>query len=325
MHPAFSVIFLTTLIGVGQGLFLALYTGESYATVELLPVQSSAFYTWGSAIALMFLVGGLIASFFHLGHPERAWRAATRWRTSWLSREVIVLPVVMAAVFGYGVLHYFGWDLKVFGFNTGVRGDLTLLLGAGGVVATFALYLCTGMIYGCIKFIQEWATPLTVINYALLGIGSGFMLATAFATWQAPDLVNFYGGWTLVILVAGFITRGASLIRNARLKPKSSMQTAIGIRDRRIQQKTMGFMGGSFNTREFFHHASESMFRGMKWVFLVFAFIVPFFLLSWALGTHDGTLILVTFVVQYLGLIAERWFFFAQANHPQNMYYQKVG
>ena len=325
MHPAFSVIFLTTLIGVGQGLFLALFTGESYATVELLPVQSSGFYTWGSAIALLFLVAGLIASVFHLGHPERAWRAATRWRTSWLSREVIALPLVMGVVFVYGVIHYLGWDLKVIGFDTGIRGDLTLLIGTFGVVATFALFLCTGMIYGCIKFIQEWATPLTVVNYSLLGIGSGFMLATAFATWQAPELVNFYGGWTIIIIVAGFITRGISLIRNTRIKPKSSMQTAIGIRDQRIQQKAMGFMGGSFNTREFFHHASDAFMRNMKWVFLLVAFVLPVLMLSYALSAHDGALILAAFVVQYLGLIAERWFFFAQANHPQNMYYQKVG
>lgn len=96
MHPAFSVIFLTTLIGVGQGVFLALFTGQSYSAVELLPLQdSSKFYGNGAIIALVFLIGGLIASFFHLGRPERAWRAATQWRTSWLSREVIVLPILM--------------------------------------------------------------------------------------------------------------------------------------------------------------------------------------------------------------------------------------
>ena len=95
MHPAFSVIFLTTMIGAGQGLFLALYTGESYSVLKLLPAQDSLFYTVGSVIAFIFLVAGLLASFFHLGHPERAWRAAAKWRTSWLSREVIILPIVI--------------------------------------------------------------------------------------------------------------------------------------------------------------------------------------------------------------------------------------
>jgi DMSO reductase anchor subunit len=32
----------------------------------------------------------------------------------------------------------------------------------------------------------------------------------------------------------------------------------------------------------------------------------------------------LAFVVQYAGLIAERWFFFAQSSHPQNLYYQAI-
>ena len=110
MHPAFSVIFLTTLIGAGQGLFLALYTGQIYALAKLLPAQGDAFYVLGSLVALILLVGGLIASFFHLGRPERAWRAAAQWRTSWLSREVLVLPLVMALVFAYGLRPLGGAD-----------------------------------------------------------------------------------------------------------------------------------------------------------------------------------------------------------------------
>lgn len=325
MHPAFSVIFLTTLIGVGQGLFLALYTGESYAVVELLPAQNQDFYVWGSVIAVAFLIGGLISSVFHLGHPERAWRAATRWRTSWLSREVIVLPIVIGAIAVYGLVHWLGWDLKTFGIETNVRGDLTLLIGAFGVVATFALFLCTGMIYACIKFLQEWATPLTVINYTLLGVASGFTLATAFAAFTAPGLVNFYGGWAIIITLAALVTRGASLIRNARIKAKSSLKTAIGVRDNRIKQRSMGFMGGSFNTREFFHGASLALMKSIKWIFLVLVFAVPVTLLSIGISQDSTAMLIAAFVVQYLGLVAERWFFFAQANHPQNLYYQTVG
>jgi DMSO reductase anchor subunit len=325
MHPAFSVIFLTTLIGVGQGLFLALYTGESYSVVKLLPPQHHIFYVVGSVIAVLFLGGGLIASFFHLGHPERAWRAAARWRTSWLSREVIVLPLVMGLVAAYGLIHFLGWDLATFGLHTQVPGDLTLMIGALGVVATFGLFICTGMIYACIKFLQEWATPLTVINYTLLGTASGFTLATAYATLYAPALVRFYGVWAIIITVTALITRAASLIRNRRIKYKSSPQTAIGVRHSTIVQKSQGFMGGSFNTREFFHHARPWLFRSIKWVFLLLVFPLPIALL--ALGLRDNSLapLAGAFVVQYLGLIAERWFFFAQANHPQNIYYQSVG
>jgi DMSO reductase anchor subunit len=325
MHPAFSVVFLTTLIGAGQGLFLALYTAESYATVALLPMPSHGFFVSGSVLALVLLIGGLIASFFHLGHPERAWRAAAQWRTSWLSREVIVLPVVMGAVAVYGIVHYLGWDLRIIGIESGVANDLTLLVGAGGAAVAFLLFLCTGMIYACLRFLPEWATWLTVVNYTLLGGASGFTLATALAAFQAPEVVAFYGVWAMILTGSAFVTRAASLIRNSRLRPKSTLQTAIGVRHARIVQKSQGFMGGSFNTREFFHRAPRWLFRSVKWVFLVLVFPVPLLLLLTGLNSGVAVLLATAFAIQYLGLLAERWFFFAQANHPQNLYYQAVG
>ena len=325
MHPAFSVIFLTTLIGVGQGLFLAIFTGQSYSAVELLPSGDSIeFYATGSMLALAFLFAGLIASLFHLGHPERAWRAATKWRTSWLSREVIALPLVMFFIFIYSLMHYFSWDTMLFTSKTGARLQLSLVIGGLGVIATFALFLCTGMIYAAIKFLQEWASPLTVINYLLLGTASGFILATAFSAYTAPGLVKFYGIWATIITLAALITRSASLLRNARIKHKSSMQTAIGIRHNQIQQKAMGFMGGSVNTRDFFHHQSRLLMKSIKWIFMVLTFFLPLLFLWSGIEQLNGITLIIAFLIQYLGLIAERWFFFAQANHPQNLYYQTI-
>ena len=324
MQPAFSVIFLTTLIGTGQGFFLALYTEQVYSVVELLPPQPSSFYTLGSVIALAFLIAGLVASFFHLGHPERAWRSAARWRTSWLSREVIVLPALMGAVAAYGLVHHYEWGLDLIGIKTSAHGDLSLVVGAGGAALAFLLFLCTGMIYACIKFLQEWASWLTVVNYTLFGLASGFLLATAYAAYRAPALMYFYGGWTLVATLAVLATRVVSLIRNRRLKHKSTIQTAIGVRHARIVQKSQGFMGGSFNTRDFFHGAAPWLFRSIKWIFLVLVFPVPIALLFVGMTDRSATLIVSAFVVQYLGLLAERWFFFAQANHPQNLYYQTI-
>ncbi|HID49322.1 MAG TPA: DMSO reductase, partial [Chromatiales bacterium] len=308
-----------------QGLFLAIFTGQSYAAVELLPAEDSvAFYGTGAMIALAFLVAGLVASIFHLGRPERAWRAASQWRTSWLSREVIALPTVMGLVFGYGMMHYLDWDTVLFTSTTGARLQLTLVVGALGAIATFALFLCTGMISAAIQFLQEWASPLTVINYLLLGTLSGFTLATAFASSTAPDLVQFFGVWTTLIASAALITRGASLIRNARIKVKSSIQTAIGIRHSQIRQKSMGFMGGSVNTRDFFHHRTRRFMKSIQWIFLVLVFPLPLIFLWSGIERHDTTLLLIAFGIQYLGLLAERWFFFAQANHPQNLYYQTI-
>jgi DMSO reductase anchor subunit len=117
----------------------------------------------------------------------------------------------------------------------------------------------------------------------------------------------------------------SSLIRNARIQHRSTLRTAIGIRHARIAQKSQGFMTGSFNTREFFHGASQCIFKLVQWLFLLLVFPLPIALLSLGLATQAAALFAIAFVVQYLGLMAERWFFFAQANHPQNLYYQTVG
>ena len=323
MKPAFSVIFLTILLGIGQGLFLALFTHQSYALFGLLPMQTGDFYGYGSLLALLFLAGGLIASFFHLGRPESAWRSATRWRTSWLSREVIVLPVFMGTVFIYAAAHLAGYRPEVMTLPSGLRIDLSVVLGIVGTLLAFALFVCTGMIYACLRFLREWHSPLTVINYVLLGSSSGFTLAAFYSASAAPSQTDFFAGWAIIITLLALAGRAASLLRNARLKPKSTMQTAIGIKHPRIVQRSMGSMGGSFNTREFFHGKSDAFLRAIKPAFLLLAFVIPLALL--ALGMFTPAMLGVAFILQYVGLLAERWFFFAQANHPQNLYYQTVG
>lgn len=320
MQPAFSVIFLTTLIGAGQGLFLALYLVEVTARFGwLAPAVGRMFYVVGTILVIGLMVLGLVASIFHLGRPERGWRAAARWRTSWLSREIIVLPAFVGAAVLYGAAHWFtGQSSPPSAFEP------TLVIGALAAVLALTLFLCTGMIYACLKFLQEWATPLTVLNYTLLGSASGFTLATAYAAFAAPGLVRFYGIAALGLTALAVLGRSASLIRNARLKPRSTLQTAIGIKHPRIVQKSMGMMGGSFNTREFFHGRARAVLRAVKWIFLLLVFPIPAVLLAAGLVQGSFPLLVAAFVLQYLGLLAERWFFFAQANHPQNLYYQTV-
>jgi DMSO reductase anchor subunit len=323
MKPPFSVIFLTTLIGVGQGLFLALYTGQLYSFFDLLPDQDSrTFYAVGSGISLVFLLAGLIASFFHLGHPERAWRSAAMWRTSWLSREVIVLPAFMGIVFLYGVAHWLEWHTPAIELAGSHHVDITLILGALGTLLSFALFISTGMIYACLRFMQEWHSPLTPINFTLFGGASGFLLASVFASIAAPELTGFYAGWAIILTLLALISRSASLLRNSRIKPKSSLSTAIGIKHPRIVQISQGAMGGSFNTRAFFHGKSAGFIRAIKPGFIILTFMLPLILL--AIGLSSPKLLIAAFVIQYSGLLAERWFFFAEANHPQNLYYQKI-
>ncbi|MBB1073076.1 dimethyl sulfoxide reductase anchor subunit [Rhodoferax sp. 4810] len=325
MHPAFSVILLTTLLGAGQGVFLALVTGQVYASIKLIEAQDASFYVGGSVITIILLISGLIASFFHLGRPERAWRAAAKWRTSWLSREVIILPALMILVAFYGLVHWLGWTNPLFIAGADALPiDASLVLGVIGAVLAFALFVSTAMIYANVEFIAEWHSPLTVANFTFLGLGSGFMLAAAYSAALGNHLVTFYGTWAVIFTVIGLVSRGASLLRNRHIKPKSNLQSAIGVRHRLITQRAQGFTGGSFNTREFFHHAPPAVLQRMRTSFLILVFPVPILLIAIAYVSQSATLPIIAFLLQYTGLIAERWLFFADAQHPQNLYYQSV-
>jgi sulfite dehydrogenase (quinone) subunit SoeC len=311
MNPAFSVIFFTTLIGAAQGLFLALVAIHGLVALNLIGSVPTQFFVVGSAIALGLSAVGLVASFLHLGRPERAWRTVVMWRTSWLSREVIVLPAFMLAIFLYMLGHYGEWS------STG-------LIGVIGAVLAIALFICTAMIYACLRFLQEWASPLTLINYTVLGCASGFTLGAGFAAYAHPAIAHGLAIAALIATVTGLATRCASLVRNRRLKPKSTLRSAIGVKHPVIKQKAQGFMGSSFNTREFFHGRSPAMLRLIKWGFLAGGFAIPIGLLAIGLAWASPFALAAAFVVQYVGFIAERWFFFAQANHPQNLYYQAI-
>lgn len=330
MHPAFSVIFLTTLIGAGQGLFMALVTGQVYSLANLLePQDSVSFFATGSLLALVLLGGGLVAAVFHLGKPSyfltRAWRGITQWRTSWLSRELIALPAFMGLVLLFGAAHYAGLTEPLFVIKGQIPVDPTLLLGVVGALMSIVLFVATAMIYASLRFLQEWHSPLTVANFILFGLASGFTLAAAFSAWSGVALVAFFGTWAVIFTVLAAVTRGFSMYRNGRIKHKSTVQTAIGVRHTKICQKSMGFMGGSFNTREFFHGAGNGTLAFVRWFFVLMVFFVPVALLAAANALASAYLPILAFAAQYAGLMAERWYFFAEAQHPQNLYYQTVG
>lgn len=329
MHPAFSVIFLTTLIGAGQGLFMALVTGQVYSLANLLdPQDSVSFYAMGSFLAMLLLVLGLVAAVFHLGKPSyfltRAWRGMTQWRTSWLSRELIALPAFTGLVLLYGVAHYFEMTEPLFVIRDQLPVDVTLLLGTLGAVMSVILFVCTAMIYASLRFLQEWHSPLTVANFILFGLASGFTLAAAFSAATGVQLVGFFGTWAVIFTLMAMITRGFSVYRNGRIKHKSTLRSAIGVRHTNIRQKSMGFMGGSFNTREFFHGKHPATLALIRSFFVATVFIAPIVLLGASNAMASEYLPMLAFVVQYVGLLAERWYFFAEAKHPQNLYYQSV-
>ncbi len=309
MHPAFSILFFTTLAGSAQGLVVAL------ALASLLGVPMAPGYlATALLVAEVFLITGLIASFMHLGQKMRAWRAVLMWRTSWMSREVIVLPAFIALV---GL-----WWLAE---RAGVATRLGALFPLLAIVGAIVLWYCTAMIYACLRFIEEWAHPITIVNFTLIGLASGLLLACAIAALTgATQMVAATGGSALVATLAAWVARAVSLRRNAGIRHKSTLQSATGIQSPTLVQKSMGMSAGAFNTREFFHGATQAAMRNARVGFQLLAFALPALLMVWGISSQAAWPWVMALLVQAPGLIAERWVFFAQARHPQNLYYQVV-
>lgn len=323
MKPAISVILLTTLIGTGQGLFLAFYSAEWFVLLSILAPVQNDIGGYAAALSFMLLAAGLLASFFHLGHPERAWRAAAMWRSSWLSREVIALPLAMVLILGYALIKLGGVDSVIFKLGGSIPISLSTLFGFGAVLAVCALFICTAMIYACLKFLRQWHSPLTVLNFLLLGCASGFTLATALAAFSKDGRLAYFAGMALFLTASSLLSRYASLVRNRSLRSPSTLQSAIGVHHPKIRQIAQGAMGGSFNTRAFMHDYGTSVLRLIRRAFILMAFVLPLLLLS--IGDETSLLVYAfAFVLQYLGLLAERWYFFIEAEHPQNIYYQMI-
>jgi sulfite dehydrogenase (quinone) subunit SoeC len=309
MHPAFSILIFTTLIGVAQGAVVV------FALATLFGVaMPNGLLNHGLFICTLLLIAGLAASFFHLGHKMRAWRAIMMWRTSWMSREVIVLPAFIAITGLWWLSTQMKW-----------QGASTWLLPLIALVGAAILWYCTAMIYACLRFIEEWANPYTVPNFVLIGLSSGLICACALASvMRATELRDLLAPLAIILSLVTLTIRWMSVQRNAAIRHKSNLQSATGIPGNKLLQKSMGMSAGSFNTREFFHGASDMAVKNVKWIFVWVGFLIPVALCIIGVLTQTTLPWVLAAIVQVPGLIAERWFFFAQAKHPQNLYYQVV-
>ena len=303
------MIFFTTLSGTGQGLFLALAATDAASSAGELPAAPAGFLATGALVCAVLCSLGLVAAIFHLGHPLRAWRSAAMWRTSWLSREVIVLPLFIAVSLACAVAPSMGWS--------------TLALGLLGCALALLLFLCTGMIYGAVTVIREWATPLTPLNFGLMGLASGTLVAAALAAWYTPALSQPLAIAALFATAVAAAVRGGTLWRNARLAPKTTLQTALGIRHPRIVQTSQGMMGGSFGTREFVHGQTEQVVRLTRLGAALAGFMLPAAVLALIAAQPGFEVLVLLCLLQWGGLLAERWVFFADARHPQTLYHAR--
>jgi DMSO reductase anchor subunit len=310
VHPALSIVFFTTSSGAGFALLALLGLG---APLGLLP-PSQSFGCVALAIATLFAIGGLVSSAFHLGRPERAWRAFSQWRSSWLSREGIfaVLTLLLAAIFSLG------WVF--FGATEGLIG-LCGVLGAGLAAATV---YCTGMIYASLKPIHQWHNPWVVPNYLVLALMSGcLVLDFLIRLWSAR-----YAGialLTLIIVLAAWWTKERywRLIDTTSARSTVASGTSLGSRGR-VRMLEAPHTEENYLLKEMGFRIARQHRRELRRIARLTGFVVPALASALGLlfgGVAGGIVSGLAVASAALGLVVERWLFFAEAKHTVILYY----
>ncbi len=310
MHPALSIVFFTTASGAGFALLMLLGLG---APLGLLPSPASFGFA-GLAIALLLAASGLASSAFHLGRPERAWRAFSQWRSSWLSREGVfsVLTFFPAAIFGIGWV-FFGtvWGL------VGLCGILAAALAA-------ATLYCTGMIYASLKPIHQWHNPWVVPNYFALGIMSGFLVLDFLVRLWAPHATGVALLTLIVVLVAWWIKqRYWRLIDTTSAPSTVASATMLGSRGK-VRMLEPPHTEENFLLKEMGFRIARKHRTRLRRIARLAGFVLPglLTLLSLMFGGAIGAVAAGFGVASAaLGLVAERWLFFAEAKHTVTLYY----
>ncbi|MEO8557453.1 MAG: DmsC/YnfH family molybdoenzyme membrane anchor subunit, partial [Rhodospirillales bacterium] len=196
MHPAFSVIFFTVASGAGYGVLFVLALLIAFGLVA--PDLWTGLIGFGIGLALV--TAGLLSSTLHLGRPERAWRAFSQWRSSWLSREGVFSVATYAPA---GVLALL--------FTFFAPGRLTLVvLGIATAVMCLVTVIATGMIYRSLKPIHAWCNKHVVPNYLILALATGALLTDAvlLATQStARDAIVATTVMAVVALLAGVLAK----------------------------------------------------------------------------------------------------------------------
>ncbi|MEY1554238.1 dimethyl sulfoxide reductase anchor subunit family protein [Yoonia sp. R2331] len=289
MHPAPSVIIFTTFSGLGFGLLFWLGLDTSAPTGWI------AFVFF--AIAYLMAVGGLIASTFHLGHPERAIKAFRQWQSSWLSREGI------AAVFTLLIMALYGAGLVFLGAQWSILG----WLGALGALATV---FTTSMIYTQLKTIPRWNHWTTPALFLTLSLGGGALLSGRVTIA------------TILLLAAAAVQIAAWYLGDSRLKESgTTLASATGLGGiGKVRAFEPPHTGTNYLLKEFVHVVGRKHATQLRLITMLLAFAVPIAILL--LGVNHVTALLAV-ISHVAGVLCLRWLFFAQAEHVVGLYYGK--
>lgn len=310
MHPALSVIFFTTFSGAGYGLLAWLGVLEAAA---LLPADRG-FGAASLALALVSVTVGLLSSTFHLGHPERAWRAFSQWRTSWLSRE----GVASVATYLPALLFALGW--VIVGSTAGIWAIFGLAAALGAAVTVG----CTAFIYQSLTPIQRWSNGWVLPNYLALAAMTGALwlaaLTEIFALDPLASTVAALGSIPVALALKVAYWRH---IDGTASRSTAESATGLGslgkVRLFEAPHTSENYLMKEMGFRIARKHAAK-----LRRIAIGIGFVAPFALTLANLaftGVIATGIAVTAAVLGTLGVLVERWLFFAEAKHTVTLYY----
>lgn len=309
MHPAFSVILFTTASGAGYGLLALMGTRVWHQSLP----ESFELRMVILVLGLGLVTAGLLSSTFHLGHPERAWRAFSQWRSSWLSREG-VLAVVTYIPAGLLGLHWLLPDMV--SLDERIAG---LALAACSLMTVFA----TAMIYRSLKTIRQWSNKWTVPCYLVFSIMTGAILLNAIL--MVPGTMNPDMAFPAAILcLVGYAVKRCYWRFIDGTRAESTPASATGLNDMgEVRVFETPHSSDNYLLKEMGFSLGRKHAPKLRRIALWAGFIAPAALSAGAMtGGAVGTVSAVLAVVAVgTGIIAERWLFFAEARHVVTLYY----
>ncbi len=313
MHPAKSVIFFTTASGAGYGImfWLAILAASGSAPANV------GFGLAAFIIGFALITSGLLSSTLHLGRPERAWRALSQWRSSWLSREGV------AALATFAPLSVFALSWMLLGVDAGI----TILAGVIGGAMSILTIFTTSMIYASLKAIPNWSNSLTVAGYLILGPMNGVVIVAALAgLFGETRLLHVLPTLAIVSLIAGGLVK-LLYWQNIRTRPLASdAGTATGLSHLgRVEMSASPHDVDNYVLREMGFRIARKHSDKLRLIAFATAFVGPATLIIsvFLLGSQmlSALALVAAWALCQLGVTVERWLFFAEAKHVVLLYY----
>lgn len=311
MHPAYSVIFFTTATGAGYGLLACLGISAALGLIE--PGFWFRFVSLG--LALLLVASGLLSSTAHLGRPERAWRAFSQWKSSWLSREGVasVATFIPAGLFGIG------WVLL------GKDGGWVAAMGLLSAIGSAVTVSTTGMIYASLKPIAQWSSRFTLPGYLIFAAMTGCVLFNALLwLFDQPSQLTLL--LAIVLTALGWGWKIATWRHNDRLVTPTTLNSATGLKGGVVRSIEWPHTEENYLLKEMGFRIARKHALKLRLIAQALAFSLPLLLLAAAFGLSampwlSAGLSLVAAVSQVAGMLVERWLFFAEAKHTVTLYY----